>query len=378
MAAAKKSADKSIQNYAQTKAQLRSEELHDVYLFFGEEDFLIERLVLSIQALVLEPASADLDRVRIDAEGYSSRLDMSKLKAEIQTPPFMSKRKLIIVKNSTLFSAGTGRKSSSTANVDNDVDNKGDGSHKDRQQELVELLKIVNDQICLVFIEQKADKRLKSLLAAVQERGIVAEMAQEKPAVLKQWVEAECKQKGITISSQAAESLVDRCEQSMRVIWSELEKLFLYVEYTDIKRVDEDTISLVSLPDLRGNIFDLTDSISKGDTGRALVLLDTLVRQRQPLQLIQFMFARHFRQLICAAETGQPNELISKLKIMPFVAARLIKQSKQFPLAVMERIYELCFESDMMVKTGKMNDRLVLETLIVRAGEAAGTYRTTR
>ncbi len=378
MAAAKKSADKSIQNYAQTKAQLRSEELHDVYLFFGEEDFLIERLVLSIQALVLEPASADLDRVRIDAEGYSSRLDMSKLKAEIQTPPFMSKRKLIIVKNSTLFSAGTGRKSSSTANVDNDDDNKGDGSHKDRQQELVELLKIVNDQICLVFIEQKADKRLKSLLAAVQERGIVAEMAQEKPAVLKQWVEAECRQKGITISSQAAESLVDRCEQSMRVIWSELEKLFLYVEYTDIKRVDEDTISLVSLPDLRGNIFDLTDSISKGDTGRALVLLDTLVRQRQPLQLIQFMFARHFRQLICAAETGQPNELISKLKIMPFVAARLIKQSKQFPLAVMERIYELCFESDMMVKTGKMNDRLVLETLIVRAGEAAGTYRTTR
>ena len=88
------------------------------------------------------------------------------------------------------------------------------------------------------------------------------------------------------------------------------------------------------------------------------------------------MFARHFRQLICAAETGQPNELISKLKIMPFVATRLLKQSNQFPLAVMERIYELCFESDMMVKTGKMNDRLVLETLIVRAGEAAGTYRS--
>ena len=376
MASVKKSAEKSIQNYAQTKSQLRSEEIHSVYLLFGEEDFLIERLVLSIQELVLAPASADLDRVRIDAEGYSSRLDMHKVKAEVQTPPFMSKRKLIVVKNSTLFSAGTGKRSGGSINEDNDDEDKGAGSHKDRQQELIELLKLVNDQVCLVFIEQKADKRLKNLLASVLEIGVVAEMAQEKPAVLKQWVEAECRQKGIAISSQAAESLVDRCEQSMRVIWSELEKLFLFTEYTSTKQVDEEIIALVSLPDLRGNIFDLTDSISNGNTGRALVLLDTLIRQRQPLQLIQFMFARHFRQLICAAETGQPNELISKLKIMPFVATRLLKQSKQFPLAVMERIYELCFESDMMVKTGKMNDRLVLETLIVRAGEAAGTYRS--
>ncbi|NLW12214.1 MAG: DNA polymerase III subunit delta [Clostridiaceae bacterium] len=375
--AVKKSAGKAIQNYAQTKAQLRSDELHDVYLFFGEEDFLIERLVLSIQAMVLAPASADLDRVRLDAEGYSSRLDLDKLKAEIQTPPFMSRRKLIIVKNSTLFTAGSAKKSSISGNDDSDNDEKGTGtgSHKDRQQMLTELLKMVNEQVCLIFVEQKADKRLKSLLSAVQEKGIIAEMAQEKPAVLKQWVEAECRQKGLSIRSQAAESLVDRCEQSMRVIWSELEKLFLYAEYTGLKTVDEETVALVSLPDLRGNIFDLTDSISSGDTGRALILLDTLVRQRQPLQLIQFMFARHFRQLICAADTGQANELINKLKIMPFVAARLIKQSRQFSIPVMERIYELCFESDMMVKTGKMNDRLVLETMIVRAGEAAGAYR---
>lgn len=373
--AVKKSADKSIQNYAQTKAQLRSEEINDVYLLYGEEDFLIERLVLSIQNLVLSPAAADIDRVRIDAEGYSSRLDFAKLKAEIQTPPFMSKRKLIIVKNSTLFSAGSSRKSSTAANDENDEEEKIGGSHKERQQELTELLKIVNNQVCLVFVEQKVDKRLKNLLAGVQEIGIVAEMAQEKPAVLKQWVEAECRQKGISISSEAAESLVERCDQSMRVIWSELEKLFLYTEYAEITKVDVKEIDLISIPDLRGNIFDLTDSISNGNTGRALVLLDTLIRQKQPLQLIQFMFARHFRQLICAAETSQANELTSKLKIMPFVAARLIKQSRQFPLKVLERIYKLCFESDMMVKTGKMNDRLVLESLIVRAGEAAGSYR---
>jgi DNA polymerase-3 subunit delta len=374
---AKKTAD--ILNYAKVKSQIRAGEIHSVYLLCGDEAFLIDKLVHSLQEFVLEPASADLDRVKYDIDGNSNRLDLNKLKAEIQTPPFMSKRKLIIVKNSGLFTAGNGRRSSVEKKQDesDDSDNGGfdlnsnTGSHKDRQNALLELIAQVSDQTCLVFVEAKFDKRLKSMLKVVQENGIVAEMPYENPKILKQWVEAECKQRGLTITSGAADSLVDRCELSMRVIWSELEKLFLYTEYVKTNGIDEETIDLISLPDLRGNIFDLTDAISKGDTGRALVLLDTLIRQRQPLQLIQFMFARHFRQLICAAESRDSNLLIKKLKVPPFVAGRLLQQARQFSLPVMERIYELSFESDMMVKTGRMNDRLVVETLIVRAGEAA-------
>ena len=339
------------------------------------------------------PSTLDFDRVKIDADGSSSKLDLNNLKAEIQTPSFMSERKLIIVKNSGLFtisaakgsaggaakagSVNASKESADSVNKDSNDSGSGgsSGTHKDRQQVLQNLLDLLNDRVCLVFIEQKVDKRLKSLLAAVQDKGVIAEMALENPKILKQWIEAECRQRGIKISSEAAESMVDRCDHSMRVIWSEMEKMFLYLEYKGQTEVDLETVKLIGLPDLRGNIFDLTDAISNGQTENALILLDTLIRQKQPVQLIQFMFARHFRQLICAAETGKSNELISQLKVMPFVANRLIKQAKQFSLPVMERIYELCFESDLMVKTGKMTDRLVLETLMVRAGEAAKMSR---
>lgn len=348
-------------DYGAIKSEIKAGRIRDLYVLIGEEDFLIDNLVDAIQNRILNPMSADLDRVRFDIQGQSSRLDLDQLKAELLTPPFLSERKLILVRNSGLFSmtaaAGAGDSES--------------GSPKERQRELQQCLEQVTEQVCLVFVEQKFDKRLKNLLQLVQLKGIVAEMKTEQPRRLRQWIESEFVKKGYQIDAAAAESLADRCEHGMRVIWSELNKIFLFMEYTGLSVIGMREIALLSLPDLRGNVFELTEAISNGNTGRAMQLLDNLIRQKQPVQLIQFMLARHFRQLICAAELGQADRLVSRLKVMPFVASRLVQQARSFSIPIMERIYELCLESDLLVKTGKMGDRLALEILLIRSGEAA-------
>lgn len=349
-----------LSDYRAVKSDLKSGKIHSLYVIFGEEDFLIEKLIENIQTIVLNGASSELDRVRIDADGQSSRLDLNHLNAELMTPPFMSSRKLVIVKNSNLFTMSGGTQDKSEG-----------GAHKDRQKKIQEIIENLHSSICLVFVESKIDKRLKGLLQSVASMGIIAEIQHEKPQNLKKWIQAEFQQKNITISGEAAENLADRCDQSMRVIWSEMNKIFLYMDYAGQSSADLETISDLSLPDLRGTVFELTDAISFGRTADALLLLDNLVKQRQPVQLIQFMLARHFRQLICAAELGRQDLLASSMKVMPFVAAKLIRQARQFTLPMMERIYELCFESDLSVKTGKMEDRLALETLLIRSGEAA-------
>jgi DNA polymerase-3 subunit delta len=348
-----------ISDYRAIRADLKAGIVQNVYVVFGEEDFLIEKVLENIQKLVLNNGVTALDKVKIDADGQSSRIDYNKLKAELMTPPFMSARKLVIVRNSNLFTMAA-----------NSAESEG-GAQKERQRIIQELIKNIPDCACLVFVEQKIDKRLKSLLQAVHNAGLIVEIQHEKPLNLKKWIQLEFQQRNISITGEAAESLADRCDQSMRVIWSEMNKIFLYLEYTGQTKVDVDTISDLSLPDLRGTVFELTDAISFGRTADALILLDNLIKQRQPVQLIQFMMARHFRQLICAAELGKQDKLASTIKVMPFVASKLIRQSRQFTLPVMERIYELCLESDMSVKTGKMDDRLSLETLLIRSGEAA-------
>jgi len=176
----------------------------------------------------------------------------------------------------------------------------------------------------------------------------------------------------------AAESLIDRCDSQMNVIWNELTKIFLYAEGKGLTTIDTSVVEELSLPDLRGTIFDLTDAMSAGRTAQALTLLDTLIVQKQPVQLITFMLARHFRQLIVARSLGSPDRIASRLKVMPFVAARLLNQSRSMSLESLEAQYSACFEADLSVKSGLVPDRISLELLLVSAAEQVKNKKNVR
>lgn len=365
--------------YKELKAEMRAGQARPLYVLYGDETFLIDKLVDSLTDLLIEPNCRSLDRVIFDGNGQPARLDPEKLIAEVMTPPFLSRRKLVIVRQSAWLASGQSKASadavaedSEKAAEDHDEDGLENGSaRKNRQDAFLRLIERTPDSACLVFVESKVDKRLKQLVSAIEQKGVLAEIGREQPRTLQQWVDAECRRRGIQITPSAAESLIDRCDLSMQVIWNELSKLFLYCEYAGRQEVSEELIAEISLPDLRGNIFNLTDALSDGQTEKALQLVDTLISQRQPVQLIQFMLARHIRQLICAAELGRPEQIASQLKVMPFVANRLASQARRFPISVLEGLYASCFDTDLLVKTGQISDRLALETLLVKSAELA-------
>lgn len=378
---AKTKTNQPAAGYKELKAELREGQARQLYVLYGEESFLITKLVESLAELLIDPGCAALDRVVIDCGGQQGKLDPDRLSAEVMTPPFMSRRKLVIVKNSGWLSSGSARSSdpgddASSENDESDSDGAETGSErKGRQERLVRIFEKIPESSCVVFVETRVDKRLKQLVSAIEQKGVLAEIGKEQPRVLQQWVDAECRRRNIQIDPAAAESLIDRCDLSMQVIWQELNKLFLYCTYSGQKTVGADLIAEISLPDLRGNIFNLTDALSDGQTEKALLLVDTLISQRQPVQLIQFMLSRHIRQLICAAELGRPEKITAELKVLPFVANRLASQARRFTIPLLEDLYASCFDSDMLVKTGQLGDRLALETLLVSASETARRSR---
>jgi DNA polymerase-3 subunit delta len=216
-------------------------------------------------------------------------------------------------------------------------------------------------------VEQKIDRRLKSLVSSIERNGILTEFEKEQPRVLQRWIDVECKRRKLQIEPAAADSLIDRCEGGMQVIWQELTKLFLYCEATGETQVTRDLIDLLSLPDLHGTIFDMTDALAEGNAGRALELADVLISQKQPVQLIQFMLTRHLRQLIYASDLGNPGAIMSALKVPHFVAGRLAQQSRKLTPELLEQLYASCFAMDIKVKSGLISDRLALETLLVES-----------
>ncbi|NCA99180.1 MAG: DNA polymerase III subunit delta [Clostridia bacterium] len=364
-----KAGDTNRIGYKELKAELRKGENRALYVLYGEESFLIDKLVGSIRELILTPGSESFDSVTFSGTA-ASRLSLDRLRSELMTPPFLSRCKMIVIRGCGYFAAAE-KKSSDTAEPESDGATADAKATKGRQQELIQLIEQLPDSVCLVFVEEKVDRRQKALIQVIEKKGVLAEIGQEQPALLRQWVEVEARQRGFAIEALAAESLVDRCDNSMQVLWQEMNKIFLYLSYAGLKHIDRALVEQLSLPDLRGNIFDMTDAISRGQTSRALELLDLLLGQKEPVQLISFMLARHFRQLICAKDLGRSDALVRELKVMPFVANRLLQQAKLMPIEQMEQIYGLCFETDLAVKTGQLPERTALEMLLVTAASAA-------
>ncbi len=364
-----KATDTTRVGYKELKAELRRGENRALYVLYGEESFLIDKLISSIRGLILAPGAEPFDSVAFSGT-TASRLSLDRLKSELMTPPFLSRSKLIVVRGSGYFSTAE-KKSEAAAEPESDNPEPDAKAAKGRQQELIQLLEQIPDSACLVFVEDKVDRRQKALIQVIEKKGVLAEIGQEQPALLRRWVEAEARQRGFAIEALAAESLVDRCDNSMQVLWQEMNKIFLYLSYAGLTHIDRALVAQLSLPDLRGNIFDMTDAISRGQTSRALELLDLLLGQKEPVQLISFMLARHFRQLICAKDLGRSDALVRELKVMPFVANRLLQRAKQLSIERMEQIYGLCFETDLAVKTGQLPERIALEMLLVTAATAA-------
>lgn len=325
--------------------QINEQEIKSLYLVSGEEDFLIKQGVKVLIEKCIAPACESLDLMK-----FNGLPDRDKLLAEVNTVSFMSPKRLIILQNSGLF-------------------NSSKGSTEEKRALLDKLSESLHEQVCLCLVEEKVDKRLKKSFAIFDK--VPAEQVEvpklDAPELLR-WISAYLGKKDLRISKNAAESLIMRCDSALSDLSLELDKLSKYCQYANLDSVDYDMIELCCREDLQGNIFKLIDAVSAQRSDQAMLILDRLVKQKEPLILILFMLARHFRQLLCSKDARTEQELSKKLKVPYFVAGRLLRQNRVFSRKTLWELCELCQEADYAIKTGLMEERLAVEMILLQAG----------
>jgi len=338
----------TIRTYAELAADLKNKKTASLYVFFGEEEYLIDRAVHALTRLLIAPGCQDADSYT--SEGSQTAGDPEALLEMVRTPPFMSQKRMIILKNTGLF--GTKSPDSPEAS-----------------KKYTSIFADIPDFCCLIMIEDKVDKRKKALLESVSQHGNLVQVDRQSTDALCRWVGTSLQKENIRITLEAINSLVDRTEGSMNVLGNEIQKLVLYCKGTGLREVAINDIEEICIPDIRGSIFQMTDAIGARNISRALTVLDTLIAMKEPVPKIRFMLARHLRQLICAKELGQAERIMQVLKVVPFVARNLSSQARSFQLSELTALYEACASSDFAVKTGQMDDRLSMETLLVSSGK---------
>ena len=154
----------------------------------------------------------------------------------------------------------------------------------------------------------------------------------------------------------------------MSRITTELEKLLSYTIGREI--ITREDILAVCSAQITNKIFEMVRAVTDKQQEKALQLYYDLLALKEPPMRILFLIARQFNQLLQTKEMladglGQ-SELGSKLGLPPFAVKNIINCARCYSVEELRKAVEDCMEYEEAVKTGKLEDRLSVELLIVQ------------
>ena len=145
--------------------ELKQGNLNNIYLFYGEESYLLENAVKKIKKIFGE-LILGINYIQIN------ETNIDNLISDIETPAFGFDKKLIVIKNSGLFKKGT---------------KKNPEANSERQKKIAkyieENINLIKDSAILLFIEEDVSK--VELQKVIEETGVVCNFERLKPLDIK-------------------------------------------------------------------------------------------------------------------------------------------------------------------------------------------------
>ena len=314
--------------------EIKTGQLKQVYILYGEETYLRSQYKDKLKKALLGDGD-DMNYHYFEGKGISSGevIDLA------ETMPFFAERRVIVLENSGLFARGG--------------------------EELAAYLGSPAQTAFFVFVEQTADKRSK-LYKAATARGRAIEFKPQDEAVLKRWILGFLKKENKKITERDLDLFLDKTGSGMENIRGELEKLFCYCLGRDV--ITAQDIEAVCTRQVSSQIFDMINAVAERRQKTALDLY------YEPPMRILFLITRQFNLLLQVKELKNKgydaNTIGGKVGLAGFIARKYVAQAAKFREEDLRRALTDCVETEEAVKTGRMNDVMSVELLIVKYSAA--------
>jgi DNA polymerase III subunit delta len=193
------------------------------------------------------------------------------------------------------------------------------------------------------------------------------------PSEVAQWLQDRAVKAGVSIEPAAIQALADLMGANLRGLATELEKLQTYAGPRTITAAD---VRLLTPHSREESIFELVDAIVEGHASNGLRLLRRMLDDKSETPGdVQIRVARQLRQLIRATEIlergGSPDDVTAATKARGFPLTKLMRQARATQRPAVEAALRVMEESDHAVKTGRLDEELALELVIVRLASLA-------
>lgn len=334
-------------NYIEFIKQLRKENIEPSYIFQGDEKYLMDK---ALDELIKTLLSVDLQSINLSyLDGKIN--DFGDLIASCETLPFLSNKRVIILKNpGILFDKET----NSDAPI-KFIENLGD------------------HQVLIVFDSNNEIKKNTKLYKGFSKNNRNVSFDKLKGNDLSNWVGKKINSLNKTITPADINYLIQQSSYLSRNITTtlydldnEIKKL---VDYSKDDKITKELIDNVFVKTLDKSIFDLLAAISRKDADRAIALFDEIYMMNEPIPKILFMISRQFRLLLgynVYKNRGYgPSEIQVKLGIKPYEFTKVSTQGGGFSERDLEEILEKILETDRILKTRQTDDKLIMEILLV-------------
>lgn len=307
-----------------------------MYLLYGEEAYLKQQMKQKLLK-ALNPEDDTMNFHHFEGKG----IDVRALIDLCETMPFFADRRVILVEDSGFF--------------------------KNKTEELADYLKTLPDFVYLVFAETDVDKRNR-LYKTVKENGHAAEFVRQDEKTLMKWAATVLGKEGKRITQRDVETLLTRTGTDMGNIRMELEKLVSYTLGRDV--VTAHDIDEVCTVQTENRIFDMVRAVTERNQKRALELYYDLLTLKEAPMRILFLLAKQFQQMLLILQYQEEGlsqqEIASRLGVPSFVVKKLSVCAKAYTVSELSRAVADLVSAEEDVKTGRLNDILSVELLIVR------------
>lgn len=334
-------------NYIEFIKILRSKNVQPTYIFQGDEKYLMD---IALEEVIKTFLTKDLESINLsNLDGKTN--DFGDLVSSCETLPFMSTKRVIVLKNPGVL-------------VEKDGVN----------EDMIKFIENLGDhQILIVFDSNNDIKKNTKLYKSFSKRDQNVNFEKLKGTDLNNWISKKINALDKTITPADINYLIQQSSYLSRNITTtlydldnEIKKL---VDYSKDDKITKELIDNVLVKTLDKSIFDLLAAISRKDADKAIALFDDIYMMNEPIPKILFMISRQFRLLLGYnvyknRGYGQ-GEIQSKLGIKPYEFTKVSTQGGGYSEKDLEDILERILETDRILKTRQTDDKLIMEILLV-------------
>ncbi|MBR4863959.1 MAG: DNA polymerase III subunit delta [Oscillospiraceae bacterium] len=331
------------------KEALKQKTPHRLYIFHGEETFLMHHYLDKLKKLLVDELTESFNFNKLTKENF----DLRSLADSVESLPMMAEHTFVWVDDVDIFKLP-----------------------EDERSKLAEVISDIPDYCTVVFSYEtetwKPDKRLTKFWGAIDKNAVIVEFAKRDIRELTAWVQRHFAANKKNIDPRLCAYLIDITGGTMTALSGEISKICAFSAAENITKSD---IDAVTEPVLDAVVFTMTEMLGEGKYGPALVKLQELLKlQQEPLAILGAIGA-HFRKISTARtllDNGRNvNDLMQLYSIRDYGARKIMEAARRFSAAFCAKSAELVMETDRAIKTSLDSPERLLELLILRLAQEA-------